>query len=186
MRKRKLNPNIIRVGDKVKIINPEFFLRCGYDNNHKGACEIIDKTYKHQINRFIYIWEQSLMKRKTGSIPLCKLICENSSIYLKIASALAYDLVNKNMKEGVERKIYTERVDFYRSNIFFVSSIEYVRTGIYHLPYGGYNNGTEEYDYKPGYLDRPVVRKILYFNEFLYGLSGDKTAIEDCNVEKIP
>jgi hypothetical protein len=28
---KRLNPNIIRVGDWVKIINPEFVDRCGYE-----------------------------------------------------------------------------------------------------------------------------------------------------------
>ena len=184
MRKRKLNPNIIRVGDKVKITNPEFFLRCGYDNNHQEACKAIEDTYKHEINKFIYIWEQSLMKTK-GKTPICKLICGDSPTYLKIVSALAYDLVHKQMKEGVERKIYTDRVDFYKHNNFVVSSIQYVRTGVYHPPSGGYNSQSGEYDNFPGYLDKPVVHKILYFTEYLYGLSGDKTAIEDCNVEKV-
>lgn len=184
MRKRKLNSNIIRVGDRVKIINPEFFISCGYDNNHKTACETINKIYKQEINRFIYTWEQSLMKTK-GKSPLCKLLCEDSSTYLKIVSALAYDLVHKNMREGVERKIFTEWVDFYKYNNFIVASIGYVRTGVYHPPTGGYNFLTGEHNGNLGYLDRPVTHKILYFTEFLYGLSGDNTAIEDCNVEKI-
>ena len=36
---KKLNPKIIRVGDKVKIIKPLLFIRCGYEANIK---EIVD------------------------------------------------------------------------------------------------------------------------------------------------
>ena len=47
---RKLNPNIIRIGDRVKIINPIFVTRCGYplgiDDMIKEVCERFGKDIK--------------------------------------------------------------------------------------------------------------------------------------------
>ena len=43
----------IKKGDKVRIINPEFFVRCGYDNNPSYCAEKIVADHKEDIVNLI-------------------------------------------------------------------------------------------------------------------------------------
>jgi len=53
-RKRKLDPKIIRVGDQVKIIIPDFFEACRYDNNIITKTEEVVEQHGKEIRDFIH------------------------------------------------------------------------------------------------------------------------------------
>ena len=51
---KKLNPNIIRVGDRVKIIKPFIFVRCGYPMSKKDIKESLSKEKLDLLENFVY------------------------------------------------------------------------------------------------------------------------------------
>lgn len=201
MRKRKLDPSIIREGDKVRIVNPEFFVRCGYDNNHKDVCQMIQNEHGTDILKWIYEMEDKL---KICSMEDKLKICSNErglsilqrieefrdpDSYHKIVSALAYDYVRANKKSGSERKIYTVRIDQWKDKILTVGDISYVNTGFYYPPDGHYIYEESYYDYDPAGLNKMKTHKILRLKEFLLYLcrqgEAEISSIEACHVEKI-
>ena len=44
----KKDPKIIRVGDKVRIVNPEMFVRCGYPMTKQDAREEVFSRFSQQ------------------------------------------------------------------------------------------------------------------------------------------
>src|ERR1035437_6191904 len=52
-KKRKLDPKIIRIGDKIKIINPEIITRVGYPMSFNDAIEDVEKIYRNEIIDFL-------------------------------------------------------------------------------------------------------------------------------------
>src|SRR5574343_863189 len=140
---KKLNPNIIRVGDKVKILNPELFVRCGYEltpNNKDLQSEVMEK-YKDKIDDFIksLFWP---IQKVNASI----LFEEEYSYWYdqdvntlesKIINALCYYEVKKKGFGGKERKIYTTHVNKMKDVIGKVVKIKFHKTGTYTS--GNYN-----------------------------------------------
>lgn len=200
-RKRNLDEKIIREGDKVRIINPEFFLRCGYDNDHKSACAFIEETFGNKILQFIYEFEKfehdsyktpTDSKWKTAFIDFARYQQElmNPKSYSKIISALAYDHVKRMQKSGTERKIYTERLENELGVIRTVTNIFFCKTGKYDPPSTTQDYSTGEYDFIPGGLLKEKTHKILHLSGLIislreYGDEDEINCIETCNVEKV-
>ena len=110
---RKLSPNIIRIGDTVKIVNPEIIIRVDYPMSFDDACEEVKKLYHNEILEFL---NKTIHKQET--VPLYKSLLtahinENeyvkSKIYRKLVYALAYEHMHIKGFGGKERKIYSEQ-----------------------------------------------------------------------------
>jgi len=194
-KKKKLNQNIIRVGDIVKIINPERVIRVGYPIPFNDACEEIDKLYQDEIFTFL----NKTIYKSTNKSEKCALfdfslinIDEKSKVYKKIVSALAYEYIQQKGFGGRERKIYTEYRQDLEGAIVKVTNIFIRKTGTYFSPSGGYDNYSGEYDYDPGGLDKMKTHKILELDHWISGLCQsnpnwfiNSLCIEAINVEKI-
>jgi hypothetical protein len=197
-----MKKDTIRVGDRVRIVNPEFFIRCGYENNHQDAMKQIREEYGEKILRFIYDWEASLHSVPSAdskislsliSFDQYRTELRNPHSYDRIISALAYDLVARNKKSGAERKIFTERLERYKDDIFTVSGAFMCMTGFYYPAGGRYDSYTGEYDYEPGGLDKMKAHRILELREFVFFEIGRErrresdsaTAIEECHIERV-
>ena len=76
---RKKDPNIIRVGDIVNIVNPRIFIRCGYNLTKDDLRPEIDEKYGKQIHAFI------------KSIPILK-----SRSYDSVRDVIVYDYMVHN------------------------------------------------------------------------------------------
>jgi hypothetical protein len=159
---RKLDPKIIRVGDEVKVINPECFLRCGYPLTKLDVYQEVEEKYNRQIYELI---------RHTGMHdPKYHLV------KYKIIDALAYGLLKQRRFGGHERKIYTDTWKELHNKIGVVRKIKFVTTGTYNAG-GGYAE-----DYDPPFLSSVGTHKIL----FIYvPIMVVVTWIEADNVEKI-
>lgn len=152
---KKLNPNIIRVGDKVKILNPEIFIRCGYPLTPPDVYEEVAKLYGEKINAFV---------RETLGFPPKQMPTTEEEIDYdfyydsreartledKILNAFCYYSVKMKGFGGKERKIYTEHYKQYQDKVGIVEKIKFHKTGIY----------TPD-DYDPPYLSNEEVHKIL-------------------------
>ena len=139
---RKKNPNIIRVGDIVNIVNPRIFIRCGYNLTKDDLRPEIDEKYGKQIHAFI------------KSIPILK-----SRSYDSVRDVIVYDYMVHKRFGGNERKIFTEIKEISKDKKYRVVSIKFVKTGIY-VP--GSTSWTGEYeDFFPPYLSYEQTHKIL-------------------------
>jgi hypothetical protein len=193
---KKLSPNIIRIGDTVKIINPEIIIRVGYPMSFDDACKQVKELYHNEILEFL---NKTVDKQET--VPLYKSLLiahinENeyvkSKIYRKLVYALAYEHMHRKGFGGKERKIYSEQRQELLGITAKVTKIFIKKTGIYFSPSGGYDNYSGEYDYDPGGLDKEKTHKILELDHWLSNGLVFSTEwethylkIEACNVEKI-
>jgi hypothetical protein len=158
------NPNIIRVGDYIRIINPELFVRCGYPLTIKVQQEDIEKQFGDDIR---------LLINKVG---LQYTSFAENKTFNEISQSLAYYMVKQKKFGGNERKIYTKTCEELIENVYKVINIKIVKTGIYCV--GGYS-GYEGQEWEPASLENPKTHKILeldMFHEFPF--------IEDKNVKK--
>jgi hypothetical protein len=152
-----MKSDIIRVGDRVRIVNPEMFVRCGYPLSWNDAELAVSKQYCHMIYEFL---------ANTGLYVGVDIYhIEND-----IKHAFAKRWLQSRGYGGNVRSIYTEYDEFQKDRTFTVYEIRYVRSGVYRP---GYISGYEEPEYNPAYLDKIKTHKIL------------NDTIEAVHVEKI-
>ena len=169
---KKKKDKVIRVGDTVRIVNPKFFVRCGYPISEEIAIAKFKAEFEVPLTKFFYENCKGLLDyvNDTG--------IEESVIK---AMARAY---NKNiwLYGGKERQIYTEERPEAKNLLGTVQLIKYCKTGIYNHGY------TCEEDHMPPYLSDEKVHKILTIsissNDPLY-FASIFNRIEAANVEKL-
>jgi hypothetical protein len=176
--------DIIRVGDKVKILRPLFIYRWGYDNNLKDVAEEVLSKYKPQMREFVRTILNLEGKKGTS-------MGDADYPYYRLASALAYEIVGSRMSQGAIRKLFyiTDEDkgpyhwlnhDFPAGSIKEVVEIKIVKTGRYispGMPY--YDSFSGEYDPgDPGYLADEKTHKLLR-------VGYTDNWIEATNVEKV-
>lgn len=187
----KLDPNIIRVGDKVKIVNPEFFDRCGYPMSLKSAIDEVSNKFKPQIMKLLSaMFKESLSEKHYDREMLEKdldmLMAYNpyNRHFEEIAKAAGSVWIKSNGYGGDERRIYTKICEDYRGKIAIVDSIRMVKTGDY-VPASGGNDYWGESDYEPAYLTNQKSHKILSIFYPRLISTGEYNEIEEIHVEKI-
>lgn len=185
----------IKVGDKVTIINPEFFVRCGYPMTFEQACKEVEEKFCKEKDVMDFLCKIGLVEEKN------KYLVDKDYTLIrtkdKIIGALGYYYLGRVKRfGGSERKIYTIRKEDYvkinTDNVWKVTKYKMVVTGTYYPPGGGYNY-YGEYDYEPGGLSNmeqhkilqlehgwPFIRPVDNFNEYQFGEGW----IEAKNVER--
>ncbi len=177
--KKKLNPKIIRVGDIIKITNPEIIIRIGYPMSIYDAMEKVKEFYHNKIVEFL----NKTIYNRTPLFPDIIVNGHNSRPYNKIISALAYEYLKSEQFGGKERKIFSK----YRQELVGITSkvrkVFIRKTGIYFPPSGSHNYWTNEYEQESGGLDKEKTHKILELE--IFSDYPNYVQIETCNVEKI-
>lgn len=185
MRKRKPDPKIIRIGDEVKIVNPELFDGCLYDNNIDDRTRALAQQHGQEIWDFVC---KFLSPQSTGEI--METIFEEHNFTRdravgKIANAIAYELVGQQMRLGNEKKIVARLVPEYLGDVMTVRDIKFVHTGKYHPSETSRSYYDGEIDYIPAYLYDRKVHKILRIDDcWEYDESDQGIWIEAKNVVK--
>lgn len=143
MSKRK---DVIRVGDRVKIINPTEFIRCGYPL----TTDIIIENHITPEQKEL-MWK---LLATAGYKQLYPLFTNATDYeYSKLERTFATILLKSKGWGGKERKIYTQYVDKYLNKIGIVHSKKCVKTGTYSPSRSsqGYYDSYPEYE--PAYLE---------------------------------
>jgi len=181
----KKDPKIIRVGDKVRIVNPYFFVRVGYPLTPAMAEEEIAEFFSKEINEFLNKIKPTDSKAD-HPLSLGQRDRDKKS-FDRVVRALSYDWVKLRGFGGRERKIYSEPVTIPEDCIATVISIKYVKTGTYEYGSGGqYNAWNGDYDdYQPAYLSDEKTHKILEVDYRRIIFADNDQWIEAANVEKI-
>lgn len=172
----KKDPSIIRVGDQIEIINPEYVDRVGYPLCKK---DIVAGITQDQKNR---------LYKAANEIFGLEIEDFNNSIFVKsnkeykLLYALAEMILLQKKFGGSERSIHTKIEESYMGQIFTVLERKVVKTGTYVPGGGGYCSYTGEYDYDSAYLENEKTH-------VLYGVSdgglGKCIYFEKRNVKKI-
>jgi hypothetical protein len=187
---RKLSPDIIRVGDRVEIINPEIVIRIGYPMSFDDAKTKVKELYHNEIVEFL---NKTIHAQTKPHIDLfAKVINYNNiGIYNKIVSALAYQHMSIKGFGGKEKKIYSEIRQELLGIISTVTFIKIRKTGIYFPSSGGYDSYSGEYNFEPGGLDKMKIHKILQL-DYCIDIETKPNwyetwslQIEACNVKKL-
>jgi hypothetical protein len=165
----KKDENTIRVSDEVRIINPVFFIRCGYDYSLKDAKAEVTQKYSNQIHLL-------LQQIKEYNYPMDQ---NYKTRYIEIEHSLAKGILKHKINNFSERKIYTMEVPTMKDMKFYVIRIRFVKTGTY-MP--GYD------DESPS-LSNMKTHKILSLTPYPYiydgNISYSDNKIEAINVIKI-
>jgi len=167
---KKINKEIFRINDKVQIINPEIFVRCGYP------------LAKEDIKNKEITAEE---RQKIANLLGCAFVedIDYFSIYEKMLDNLAYYKLKKKRFGGKERRIHTENKPEYKDNFGTIISKKIVKSG-------DYNYGREDCEgdyYSPPYLTNEKSHVILYIRTepIKNDIFGDYIEIESINVKKI-
>lgn len=168
---------VFRHGDKVKIITPEIFVRCGYPKTIESETKVV---IEEQGNRLIeMLKELGLRNSLSGGHYFTR-------VFNKIAREIAYGRLKQNGFGGCERKIYTRTEDI-KDKKFEVVGKRCVKTGVYNAPSGGYDYYSGGYDCDPGYLGNEKTHVILEIQpcDMISFIRERPLEIEEVNVEKL-
>ncbi len=168
-----IRKNVIRVGDTVRIINPTFFLRCGYPMSFEEA---FNKVYNSMFED---------VRNLVNKIPCLENFKNDQAIdwaEIKIEKELAKLYLKLNHYGGRERKIYSEIIDQLKGRETVVCRKFVKYTGTYYPGYqaSAWDDGDES---EPAYLGNSKAHVILVLDLLQY--DGNNYRIEQENVEKL-
>lgn len=163
-RKKTPDPSVIREGDNIKIIIPEYVERVGYPLTKKIIVESMTREQKDRLYKSIS--EIFGIEHYSG---------DPSLIFLdpnEDGERVLYAIADKILKErgwgGRERKIYTKIDESYKDQVYTVYKKKVVKTGTYNHGSSWHDYWTGEYDYEPAYLSNEKTH-------VLYGIGGYTT-----------
>jgi hypothetical protein len=176
---KKAKDGIIRVGDKVRILNPQMFVRCGYPMTVSSETEIVEKELGMKIAEFIH----SVSPDRNFIPGLRPASSDFERLKSKIAREVAHYRCGLKGWGGRARQIYTREDICYLNQVCTVRGIRFVKTGEYEpASGGGYSYYGDMEDYEPPYLAVDKTHKIL---ELDYSLGFSVVEIEASRVEKV-
>ena len=176
---KKLNPNIIRIGDKVKIIKPFIFIRCGYPMSKKDIKESLSKEKLDLLENFVYNFTGLTRDVFTPNY-------RADNIIDKVKDQLAFGILVANGFGGNTRSIHSKERPELLNITGVVRTRRVVRTGVHER--GSRDQETGYYD--PSYLGN-VKSHIIFgididLNYDMIGFIDDfDINIEGINLEKI-
>jgi hypothetical protein len=175
MSKRK---NVIRVGDKVKIINPEVFVRTGYPLTTDMVKESHITDEQKQLMRGLL--------RTVGLNYNFSSGCYDRE-YDKLEHVFSTIVLKSKGFGGNERSVHTETKPEYKDRIGTVISKRYVKVGTYNSAtnYQGYFDDYPEYE--PAYLKNE--KTVIIYNVSIGErdtIFNDYVEFPQSSVEKMP
>lgn len=161
-----------KIGERIKIIVPEFFVRCGYPMTMEMARQEVEDKWHGEIVGFL---------DKLGFGPVGVGYPGYAQAYEGVIRSLASGLLNKQRFGGPERKIHTRRIPELEGETCWVSGLKYVKTGYYTA--SSWSGPYSDEDYEPAYLADQKTHRIVMTSLVNYSL--DSLWIEDCHVKKV-
>lgn len=163
-----------KVGDVVRIENPQMFVRCGYPMIIEDAIKIIEENHLVDLHEFSEKLGLGLTKQHLGGT------IELNKRTKRFMSALGYQYVGSHGHGGRTRSLHTvERPDLQGRDFKVIKKFG-CWTGDYYGPSGGvYYDG--EYWNEPGGLENRQYHSILTLAPL-----GEWYCEDDCyNIEQI-
>lgn len=142
------NNKIIRRNDNVKIIIPNFFVRCGYPMCPENETKSIFREFGKEINGLL---TKIGVKRFQNF--------GNTEFLDKLCKEIAYAKCKTNHYGGHDRQIFTQEMPELKDSTFHVLNTKYVKTGKYN--HGSFYQTIDGSDYEPAYLSNEKTHKLL-------------------------
>jgi len=187
---KKLDPKIIRIGDRVRIVNPLIFIRCGYPLCKDDIRPNIIKNYGDVISelvRCVSQGEEFIIKNiENDNEPgvyedYVALPHKEQRVNDSIVEELTFIQLASKQYGGDERSIHTRLEEKYRNKLFQVAGIKYVKTGRY--VGGGCFSSYDDYD--PPCLTNSRTHKVLSLKDLENPIPFfGELEIESCHVVK--
>jgi hypothetical protein len=177
----KVKKHIFRVGEAVKIVTPETFLRVGYPKTKKDIEKELTPEQYSKIDDLLR--EFGLSNDGIYNTDYIK-----TKVRAKVIDAIAYGVLYKQGYGGRDRTIHTENLPELAGRTARIQSKKVVRTGKYEpgtmgCDSDGYN------DYDPAYLSNCKSHVILELDMINHSenkiWSGMRVQIEEKNVESV-
>ena len=170
------NKNIIRIGDKVEIIKPDTFIRCGYPMTTQ---DIIEKHITEE--------QKNLMSQLMGSMGYAKnyMSLNGDSNFDNLQYVVARLILKAKGWGGRERTVHTKNEPEFLNCIGIVNSKKYVKTGKYHDSscYQGWEDDYPEYE--PAYLENEKTVIIYNINISYKGILGHYREFPQASIAKL-
>lgn len=175
---------IIRVGDRVRVVNPRRFVRCGYKlSKEDGIKEVLGEETKTETLGPLFRGEpvhanEPKIHEFLRSIGIEKW---RERDYRNLVDQLGYMMVYTKGFGGRQRELFFDNdIDHFHGKDFNVVEIKFVRTGEYYAPAGG-REYDGEYWYEPGGLMEAKTHKVLGLNWYM----GNGLDMLAADVEKL-
>lgn len=149
----------IKVGDHIKVINPEFFVRCGYPLCLADVREKLGKDLGTKIDDFVDEVMGCTITDRRFIIDDRK----NREVYNRILTALSRFYMVQNRFGGSERKIFTKSFPDRKGKTFVVHKKSVKITGYYVKGWSDisyYGDG----EYQPPYLENQKRHNLLHLS----------------------
>lgn len=143
-RKLKSIGPAIRAGQVVRIVRPDFFVRCGYPMDWATETARVKKERGAAIREFL----------KAEGIKPAYFPYADTPAFEKIAKALAHELCKQAGWGGKERTIHTKAFPDLAGEQSVIESVRFVKTGTYATSSANYDG---EYD-QPYLMDEKTHR----------------------------
>lgn len=176
----KLPP--VRVGDRVRIINPLHVVRVGYPKSVVDYENVVDAA---ALETFLRAQAPKRYARMKSAVDTR----EGRAIRRQLALILA----QQDGFGGSERKLHTEEIPEFKDVTGTVRFVKMARTGLYYPPSSSHDWETGYAEYEPGGLNKAKMHRLLIVDvdamtKTSHGFkpwgSHDIT-IERCNVEPL-
>jgi len=159
--------DIIRVGDRVRVIEPLTYVRCGYPLSLFGAFKEVEQIYKEDVLRLIRkVFNNGVDPKEENPVRFKLLMMQEidltaSKQYKEIMRGVAYAYLKQKGFGGRERRIITADKPHLKGAILEVVDSFIVKTGNYYS--GGWSSGTwdSQPEYEPPELGNEKTHKIL-------------------------
>lgn len=180
--------NVFRIYDRVRILNPEVFVRCGYPLTTEMIKEAMTKEQLDAIHQMfdkfgILTDPAKLANQVFGRMTLDSV---DDTAFNAVRNIIAGRILRQKGWGGPERKIYTERRENLLNATATVHGKRVVKTGEYVSGYS-YRGYFDSYDdYEPPRLDCEESHVILKVHtDYGTNYPSIEFEIEKCHVEKI-
>lgn len=182
---------VFRYHDRVRIINPEVFIRCGYPLTKQMIKDTMTKEQLDAIHTMFHsfgiITDISKLPPDQIAFGLRTYIERiDDKAFSRVRDVIAGCILEQEGWGGKERKIYTERREDLLNATATVHDKRVVKTGTHvsGYTYRGYFDSYD--DYEPPRLDCEETHVILKVHtDWGTNYPSVEIEIEKCNVEKI-
>lgn len=169
--KTKEKKTVYRPGDKVRIVKPNFFVRCGYERDLSSEIDVVLEKFGEDIGKLM----------SAAGVDAERRTCRHRDTQIgrvryRVAAELAHARLRDTGFGSRTRRIYTESLVENAGREATVWGKKIVKTGRYYSPSGWAD------DYEPGGLDDERTHIILRVQ---IGLTSVFKWIEAANVEAI-
>lgn len=172
-----------KVGDTVRIINPNAFIRCGYALTHDILCDKhSDQVYSMADKLYALLYDLPPFEKATDvvdsplgviNIGASNLQDKEHRVYTHLVSAVCSKLLRDLKWGGKERKVFEEPIESYRLRTkepWKVESKRFVKTGTHYSSRTSWSWDGDP-DYEPGGLSDEKTHCV-------YKISSDRDWLE--------